>query len=199
MATIEQESFGTLRGLPGWQRHANNIRKTFHLDDFAAATRFVDRVALDAAAVGRQPAIDVRGGRVSVAFAPSDGPHPDPGRCRRGAAHRASRRRPPATRSARPGRRTRPRAGSAAASDPPPHGAAGRRPSDVRRRSPGSAARTNLRQAALVSDRLERGMTAEEGRQPVDRQRDRAHQPERDPDTDHQRDEQAGQNGPHRP
>jgi pterin-4a-carbinolamine dehydratase len=67
------ELFHALRDLPGWQRHGTNIRKTFHVDDFAAATRFVDRIALDAAAAGRQPAIDLRCDRVTVAFAPRDG------------------------------------------------------------------------------------------------------------------------------
>jgi 4a-hydroxytetrahydrobiopterin dehydratase len=73
MATTDVELFRALRDLPGWQRHGTNIRKTFHFDDFAAATRFVDRIALDAAATGRQPAIDLRGDRVTVAFAPRDG------------------------------------------------------------------------------------------------------------------------------
>jgi 4a-hydroxytetrahydrobiopterin dehydratase len=73
MATTDVELFRALRDLPGWQRHGNNIRKTFHFDDFAAATRFVDRVTLAAAAAGRQPAVDIRGDRVTVAFAPRDG------------------------------------------------------------------------------------------------------------------------------
>jgi pterin-4a-carbinolamine dehydratase len=49
MATTDVELFRALRDLPGWQRHGDTIRKTFHFDDFAAATRFVDRVALAAA------------------------------------------------------------------------------------------------------------------------------------------------------
>jgi len=73
MATTDVELFRALQNLPGWQRHGNHIKKTFHFDDFAAATRFVDRVALDAAAAGREPAIDIRGGDVTVTFAPRDG------------------------------------------------------------------------------------------------------------------------------
>jgi 4a-hydroxytetrahydrobiopterin dehydratase len=73
MATTDVELLRALRDLPGWHRHSNNLRKTFHFDDFAAATRFVDRVALAAVAAGRQPAIEIRGDRVTVAFAPRDG------------------------------------------------------------------------------------------------------------------------------
>jgi 4a-hydroxytetrahydrobiopterin dehydratase len=73
MATTNVELSHALRDLPGWQRHGSNLKKTFHFDDFAAATRFVDRVALDAAAAGRQPAIDLRSDRVTVAFTPRDG------------------------------------------------------------------------------------------------------------------------------
>jgi pterin-4a-carbinolamine dehydratase len=53
MATTDVELLRALRDLPGWHRHSNNLRKTFHFDDFAAATRFVDRVALAAVAAGR--------------------------------------------------------------------------------------------------------------------------------------------------
>ena len=67
MTTIEEE---LLRAVPGWQRHGNGISKAFHFDDFSAATRFVGRVALAAAAAGRQPAIDIRGVRVTVTLAP---------------------------------------------------------------------------------------------------------------------------------
>jgi 4a-hydroxytetrahydrobiopterin dehydratase len=62
-----------LRSLPGWQRRGNGIERTFNFDDFSAAARFVGRIALDAAAAGRQPAIDLRGDHVTVAFAPRDG------------------------------------------------------------------------------------------------------------------------------
>jgi pterin-4a-carbinolamine dehydratase len=66
MATVEG---AFLRALSGWQPHGNGISKTFHFDDFDAATRFVGRIAADAAAAGRQPAIDIRGDRVTVTFA----------------------------------------------------------------------------------------------------------------------------------
>jgi pterin-4a-carbinolamine dehydratase len=58
------------RSLPGWQHYGNRIEKTFDFDDFSAAARFVSRMADDAAVAARQPAIDFRWDRVTVAFAP---------------------------------------------------------------------------------------------------------------------------------
>jgi pterin-4a-carbinolamine dehydratase len=58
------------RSLPGWQHYGNRIEKTFDFDDFSAAARFVGRMADDAAVAARQPAIDFRWDRVTVAFAP---------------------------------------------------------------------------------------------------------------------------------
>jgi pterin-4a-carbinolamine dehydratase len=69
MATVER---AFLRTLPGWQPDSNRISKTFHFDDFGAATRFVGRIADDAAA-GCQPAIDIRGNHVTVTVALRDG------------------------------------------------------------------------------------------------------------------------------
>jgi 4a-hydroxytetrahydrobiopterin dehydratase len=62
-----------LRALPSWQRYGNRIAKTFNFDDFGAAARFVGRMADDPAVAGRQPAIDLRCDRVTVAFAARDG------------------------------------------------------------------------------------------------------------------------------
>lgn len=70
MDTVER---AFLQTLPGWHPHGNGISKSFHFDDFGAATRFVGRIADDAAAAGRQPAIDVRGDRVTVTFALGEG------------------------------------------------------------------------------------------------------------------------------
>jgi len=56
--------------LPAWQGDGNRIEKTFNFDDFSAAARFVGRIADDAAIAGRQPAIDLRCDRVTIAFAP---------------------------------------------------------------------------------------------------------------------------------
>jgi len=68
-ATSEVELFCSLSG---WQHYGNRIEKTFNFDDFSAAARFVGRTADDAAVAGRQPAIDLRCARVTVAFAPRD-------------------------------------------------------------------------------------------------------------------------------
>jgi pterin-4a-carbinolamine dehydratase len=68
-ATSELELFCSQ---PGWQHYGNRIEKTFDFDDFSAAARFVGRMADDAAVAGRQPAIDLRCDRVTVAFAPRD-------------------------------------------------------------------------------------------------------------------------------
>jgi 4a-hydroxytetrahydrobiopterin dehydratase len=57
-----------LREPPGWERRGDGIGKTFHFDGFGSAMRFVSRVAAAAQAPGRQPAIDIRGDRVTVAF-----------------------------------------------------------------------------------------------------------------------------------
>jgi pterin-4a-carbinolamine dehydratase len=73
MATIEQEHD---RDLPSWQLHGDGISRTFHFDDFGSATRFVGRIALDAAVASCQPAIDIRGERVTVTLAPRDGTAP---------------------------------------------------------------------------------------------------------------------------
>jgi pterin-4a-carbinolamine dehydratase len=71
MTTIsEAELFGAL---PGWKPYGNRIQRTFIFDDFGAAARFVGRMADDAPVAGRQPAIDLRCDRVTVAFAPRDG------------------------------------------------------------------------------------------------------------------------------
>jgi pterin-4a-carbinolamine dehydratase len=58
---------------PAWQgddSDDNRLEKTFNFDDFGAAARFVGRIADDAAIAGRQPTIDLRCDRVTVAFAP---------------------------------------------------------------------------------------------------------------------------------
>ena len=68
--TVETEF---LRTLPRWQPGRNGISRTFHFDDFGAAMRFVDRIAVGAAAASRRPAIDIRGDRVTVTLPLRDG------------------------------------------------------------------------------------------------------------------------------
>jgi 4a-hydroxytetrahydrobiopterin dehydratase len=73
ISTNNEGVFGAPQDMPGWHRQGNGIQKTFHFDDFACGARFVGRVADAAAAAGRQPAIDIRGGHVTVAFLPGHG------------------------------------------------------------------------------------------------------------------------------
>ena len=75
MATIKDEQS---RALPGWRARGNGVSKTFDFDDFGVATRFVGRIALDAAVAGREPLIGIRGGRVTVTFTPRDSATPTP-------------------------------------------------------------------------------------------------------------------------
>jgi pterin-4a-carbinolamine dehydratase len=71
MATSREAE--VLSSLPSWRRYGNRIEKTFNFDDFAAAARFVGRIADAAAVAGRQPAIDLRCDRVTVALTSTDG------------------------------------------------------------------------------------------------------------------------------
>jgi len=75
MATIKEEQ---IRALPGWQARGDGVSRTFRFDDFGVATRFVGRIALDAAVACREPLIGIRGGRVTVTFVPRDGATPTP-------------------------------------------------------------------------------------------------------------------------
>ncbi len=61
-----EQRTGALQGLPGWQRHGNGIRKDYQFDDFGSAVQFVGRLADNFAATGHQPAVTIRGGRVTV-------------------------------------------------------------------------------------------------------------------------------------
>ena len=76
MTTISEAEL--FRALPGWKPYGNRIKKTFNLDDFGAAARFVGRIALDAAVACRERLIGIRGGRVTVTFVPRDGATPTP-------------------------------------------------------------------------------------------------------------------------
>jgi 4a-hydroxytetrahydrobiopterin dehydratase len=73
MATIKEEQ---IRALPGWQARGDGISRTLRFDDFGVATRFVGRIALDAAVACREPLIGIRGGRVTVTFVGRDGATP---------------------------------------------------------------------------------------------------------------------------
>ena len=57
-----------LQRLPGWERRANEIVRTFVGADFAHAMVFVDEVAAAAAAAGDHPDIDIRWNKVKLAL-----------------------------------------------------------------------------------------------------------------------------------
>ena len=56
----EQEIVERLKGLRGWTREGNAIRKSFAFAKFADGIRFVDRVAVAADALDHHPDIDIR-------------------------------------------------------------------------------------------------------------------------------------------
>jgi pterin-4a-carbinolamine dehydratase len=62
-ATLDQE----LRALPGWTPVGGRIVKAFEFDGFRSAMRFVARVADAAAGVADQVAVEVTGGKVTLA------------------------------------------------------------------------------------------------------------------------------------
>lgn len=49
-----------LLSLPGWERRADIIAKTFTFEKFAEGIRFVDRVAVEADKADHHPDIDIR-------------------------------------------------------------------------------------------------------------------------------------------
>jgi 4a-hydroxytetrahydrobiopterin dehydratase len=57
-----------LQRLPGWERRANEIVKTFVREDFAHAMVFVNEVASAAEAAGHHPDIDIRWNKVTLAL-----------------------------------------------------------------------------------------------------------------------------------
>jgi 4a-hydroxytetrahydrobiopterin dehydratase len=60
--TIEE----AVRNLPGWSRGDGRLAKTFVHDDFHSSALFVERLAIAAEAVGRQPDLAISGARVTV-------------------------------------------------------------------------------------------------------------------------------------
>jgi 4a-hydroxytetrahydrobiopterin dehydratase len=62
-ATLDRE----LQALPGWTPDGDRIAKTFEFDGLRPAMKFVARVADAAAGVDDQVALEVTGGRVTLA------------------------------------------------------------------------------------------------------------------------------------
>jgi 4a-hydroxytetrahydrobiopterin dehydratase len=57
-----------LKGLSGWQREGDEIRKEFEFKDFKAAMTFVNKVADEAEAVDHHPDISISYNRVTMAL-----------------------------------------------------------------------------------------------------------------------------------
>jgi 4a-hydroxytetrahydrobiopterin dehydratase len=55
-----------LQGLPGWQRHEDEIRKEYRFGDFRTAVAFVDLVAQAAEAADHHPDIEIKYNRVRM-------------------------------------------------------------------------------------------------------------------------------------
>ncbi len=55
-----------LAALPGWQRHGDEIKRTFTFAGFPQAVAFVQRMVVPAEAMNHHPDIDVRYDRVIV-------------------------------------------------------------------------------------------------------------------------------------
>jgi pterin-4a-carbinolamine dehydratase len=66
VASVPVPRTRALEKLWGWERHGNGIPKLYLFDDFGSAVQFVGRVADNIAAIGHQPAVTIRGGRVTV-------------------------------------------------------------------------------------------------------------------------------------
>ena len=56
----EPEIAQRLKGLQGWTREGDAIRKSFSFGKFADGIRFVDRVAVAADALDHHPDVDIR-------------------------------------------------------------------------------------------------------------------------------------------
>lgn len=61
-----------LAGRPGWRRRGTVIHRTLEFADFAAALRFVNRVARLAERAQHHPDIDIRWNRVKLALTTHD-------------------------------------------------------------------------------------------------------------------------------
>lgn len=68
----EAEITERLAGLPDWERHGNEIRRTFAFADFKGSMAFVNRVAVLAEAMDHHPDIDIRYAKVTLALSTHD-------------------------------------------------------------------------------------------------------------------------------
>jgi 4a-hydroxytetrahydrobiopterin dehydratase len=68
----EAEITERLARLPDWERHGNQIRRTFEFADFGGSMTFVNRVAELAEAMDHHPDIDIRYAKVTLALSTHD-------------------------------------------------------------------------------------------------------------------------------
>jgi len=58
-----------LKQVPGWKQRGKTIRRAFEFEDFAAAMKFVNRVAKLAEKAWHHPDIDIRWNQVTLTLA----------------------------------------------------------------------------------------------------------------------------------
>ena len=68
----DEEIDRRLRGLAGWERRGDEIRRTFAFADFAGSLAFVNHVGALAEAMDHHPDIDVRYAKVTLALSTHD-------------------------------------------------------------------------------------------------------------------------------
>jgi 4a-hydroxytetrahydrobiopterin dehydratase len=61
-----------LRQLSGWERHGDEIRRTFSFSDFAGSLGFVNRIGALAEAMDHHPDIDIRYSKVTLTLTTHD-------------------------------------------------------------------------------------------------------------------------------
>ena len=69
---LEKEIQQCLSELPGWKYGNNSIEKLFEFKDFAAAMKFVNRVAEAAEQANHHPDIDIRYSKVRMSLTSHD-------------------------------------------------------------------------------------------------------------------------------
>jgi 4a-hydroxytetrahydrobiopterin dehydratase len=73
MSRLDEAAIGAaLRGVPGWERAGDEIRRTYRFADFRAALAFVNRVGELAERAAQHPDIDIRYSAVTLALTTHD-------------------------------------------------------------------------------------------------------------------------------
>jgi 4a-hydroxytetrahydrobiopterin dehydratase len=73
MQKLEESQIAVaMTSLPQWQRQGDIISRTFEFEDFPAAMKFVDAVAVVAEQANHHPDIDIRWNKVTLALTTHD-------------------------------------------------------------------------------------------------------------------------------